>query len=31
MIEEYINPKSYILIKGLEDMKEKIEYTKKNW
>ena len=26
MIDEYINPKSYILIKGPEDMKEKIEY-----
>ena len=29
MIEEYINPKSFILIKGPEDMKEKIEYIKK--
>ena len=29
MIDEYINPKSYILIKGPEDMKEKIEYIKK--
>lgn len=29
MIEEYINPKSYILIKGEEDMMEKIEYIKK--
>jgi len=29
MIEEYINPKSYILIKGPEDIKEKIEYIKK--
>jgi len=29
MIEEYINPKSYILIKGPEDMKKKIEYIKK--
>jgi len=28
MIEEYINPKSFILIKGPEDMKEKIEYIK---
>ena len=29
MIEEYINPKAYILIKGEEDMMEKIEYIKK--
>jgi len=29
VIDEYINPKSYILIRGLEDMKEKIEYIKK--
>lgn len=29
MLEEYINPKSYILIKGTEDMKKKIEYIKK--
>ena len=29
MIEEYINLKSFILIKGPEDMKEKIEYIKK--
>ena len=29
MIEEYINPKTFILIKGPEDMKEKIEYIKK--
>jgi len=29
VIEEYINPKSFILIRGLEDMKEKIEYIKK--
>ena len=29
MIDEYINPKSYILVKGPEDMKEKIEYIKK--
>ena len=28
MIEEYINPKSFILIKGPEDMKDKIEYIK---
>ena len=29
MIDEYINPKSYILIKGEKDMLEKIEYIKK--
>ena len=29
MIEEYINPKSFILIKGEKDMFEKIEYIKK--
>ena len=29
MIDEYINPKSYILIKGKKDMLEKIEYIKK--
>ena len=29
MIDEYINPKSYILIKGKKDIKEKIEYIKK--
>jgi hypothetical protein len=29
MIEEYINPKSFILINGPKDMKEKIEYIKK--
>ena len=29
VIEEYINPKSYIYIRGLEDIKEKIEYIKK--
>ena len=29
IIDEYINPKSYILIRGLEDIKEKIEYIKK--
>ena len=29
MIEEFINPKSYILIKGDKDMDEKIEYIKK--
>ena len=28
MIDEYINPKSYILIKREEDIKEKIEYFK---
>ena len=30
VIEEYINPKSYTYIRGLEDIKEKIEYIKKN-
>ena len=29
MIEEYINPKAFILIKGEKDMMEKIEYIKK--
>ena len=29
MIDEFINPKSYILIKGQNDMKDKIEYIKK--
>jgi hypothetical protein len=29
MIDEYINPKSYILINGPEDMYQKIEYIKK--
>ena len=29
MIDEYINPKSFILIKGEKDMFEKIEYIKK--
>jgi hypothetical protein len=29
MIEEYINPKSFILIRGPEDLKQKIEYIKK--
>jgi hypothetical protein len=29
MIDEYINPKVYILIKGEKDIKEKIEYIKK--
>ena len=29
MIDEYINPKSFILIKGEKDMLEKIEYIKK--
>ena len=29
MIEEYINPKAFILIRGKEDMMEKIEYIKK--
>jgi hypothetical protein len=29
MIDEYINPKSYILIKGEKDIQEKIEYIKK--
>ena len=29
MIDEYINPKAYILIKGEKDMQQKIEYIKK--
>ena len=29
MIDEYINPKSYILIKGEKDIQKKIEYIKK--
>ena len=29
MIEEYINPKSFILIRGEKDMMEKIDYIKK--
>ena len=29
MIDEYINPKTYIFIKGEKDIKEKIEYIKK--
>lgn len=29
MVDEYINPKSFILIKGEKDMLEKIEYIKK--
>ena len=29
MIDEFINPKSYILIKGEKDLKKKIEYIKK--
>ena len=29
MIDEYINPNSYILIKGEQDIQEKIEYIKK--
>ena len=29
MIDEYINPKVYILIKGEKDIKEKIDYIKK--
>ena len=29
MIEEYINPKAFILINGPKDMYEKIEYIKK--
>ena len=28
-IDEFINPKSFILIRGQKDMKEKIEYIKK--
>ena len=26
MVDEYINPKAFILIKGKKDMKNKIEY-----
>ena len=29
MIDEYINPKSFILIRGVKDMLQKIEYIKK--
>ena len=29
MIDEYINPKSFILIRGVKDMLKKIEYIKK--
>ena len=29
MIDEYINPKSFILIRGEKDMMQKIEYIKK--
>ena len=29
MIDEYINPKAFILIRNEKDMKEKIEYIKK--
>ena len=29
MIDEYINPKAYILINGPNDMKQKIEYLQK--
>ena len=29
MIDEYINPKAYILVNGFKDMYEKIEYIKK--
>ena len=29
LMDEYINPKSYILIRGENDMKDKIEYIKK--
>jgi hypothetical protein len=29
MIDEYINPKAYILIKGEKDIQEKIDYIKK--
>ena len=29
MVDEYINPKTYILIKGEKDINEKIEYIKK--
>ena len=28
MVDEYINPKSYILIKGIKDMKRKIDYIR---
>ena len=29
MVDEYINPKTYILIKGKKDVMDKIEYIKK--
>ena len=29
MVEEYINPKAFILIKGTKDLNKKIEYIKK--
>ena len=29
MVDEYINPKTYILIKGVMDLEQKIEYIKK--
>ena len=29
LVDEYINPKTYILIKGEKDIDEKIEYIKK--
>ena len=29
MVDEYINPKSYILVRGKKDIKQKIEYIKK--
>ena len=29
LLEEFINPKSYILIKGEKDIDQKIEYIKK--
>ena len=29
MLDEYINPKTYILIKGIQDLNKKIEYIKK--
>ena len=29
MVDEYINPKIYILVKGEKDIKKKIEYIKK--
>ena len=29
MLDEYINPKTYILIKGFQDLDKKIEYIKK--